>query len=186
MEPRKPLFETTMKTYLLTFALMATAAFGTLPLRADTATNLPAPTVEQRLSALEAYINNGDPAGALPKDTNGNLTIAAPVTVGVPGPGHNAWQMTSAALVLFMTLPGLALFYGGLVRRKNVLSVLAQCLLITGLVTILWWICGYSLVFHSGNAFLGDWGLPSLTRSLPPRTPIIRTGCRITFFRSIN
>src|SRR5258707_299344 len=75
---------------------------------------------------------------------------------GTPGPGHNAWQMTSAALVLFMTLPGLALFYGGLVRRKNVLSVLAQCLLITGLVTILWWICGYSMVFHSGCPFLGN------------------------------
>ena len=131
-----------MKTYLLTFALISTVAFGALPLRADTATNLPTPTVEQRLSALEAYINNGDPTGALPKDTNGNLTITAPVTVGVPGPGHNAWQMTSAALVLFMTLPGLALFYGGLVRRKNILSVMAQCLLITGLVTILWWLCG--------------------------------------------
>jgi Amt family ammonium transporter len=151
-----------MRTYFLTFALMATAAFGTLPLRADTATNLPAPTVEQRLSALEAYINNGDPTGALPKDTNGNLTVTAPVTVGVPGPGHNAWQMTSAALVLFMTLPGLALFYGGLVRRKNILSVMAQCLLITGLVTILWWICGYSLVFHSGNAFLGGLGFAFL------------------------
>ena len=151
-----------MKTYLLTIALIITAAFGTLPLRADTATNLPAPTVEQRLSALEAYINNGDPTGTLPKDTNGNLTIAAPATVGVPGPGHNAWQMTSSALVLFMTLPGLALFYGGLVRRKNVLSVMAQCLLITGLVTILWWICGYSLVFHSGNAFLGGLGFAFL------------------------
>ncbi len=66
-----------------------------------------------------------------------------------PGPGHNAWMMTSAALVLFMTLPGLALFYGGLVRSKNVLSVLAQCLGIAGLVTILWWLCGYSLVFSS-------------------------------------
>ncbi|TMP95856.1 MAG: ammonia channel protein, partial [Verrucomicrobia bacterium] len=44
-----------------------------------------------------------------------------------PGPGHNAWMMTAAALVLFMTLPGLALFYGGLVRGKNVLSILAQC-----------------------------------------------------------
>jgi Amt family ammonium transporter len=68
--------------------------------------------------------------------------------------------MTSAALVLFMTLPGLALFYGGLVRRKNVLSVMAQCLLITGLVTILWYICGYSLVFHRGSGlfapFLGS------------------------------
>src|SRR5476649_1377135 len=65
--------------------------------------------------------------------------------------------MICAALVLFMTLPGLALFYGGLMRRKNVLSVMAQCLLLSGLVTILWWICGYSMVFHKGNAFLGDW-----------------------------
>jgi Amt family ammonium transporter len=162
MESHKPLFETTMKTYLLTIALITTFTFGAFPLRADTATNLPAPTVEQRLSALEAYINNGDPTGALPKDTNGNLTITAPTTVGVPGPGHNAWQMTSAALVLFMTLPGLALFYGGLVRRKNVLSVMAQCLLITGLVTILWWAFGYSLVFHSGNAFLGGLGFAFL------------------------
>src|ERR1051326_8834457 len=69
---------------------------------------------------------------------------------GVPGPGHNAWMLTSAALVLFMTLPGLALFYGGLVRRKNVLSVLAQCLGITGLVAILWWVFGYSFVFGDG------------------------------------
>ena len=63
--------------------------------------------------------------------------------------------MTSSALVLFMTLPGLALFYGGLVRRKNVLSVLAQCLGIAGLVTILWWFCGYSLAFHSGETARG-------------------------------
>jgi Amt family ammonium transporter len=55
-----------------------------------------------------------------------------------------------------MTLPGLALFYGGLVRRKNVLSVLAQCMGIAGMVTILWWICGYSLSFGAGNAFIGD------------------------------
>src|ERR1043166_8454099 len=59
-------------------------------------------------------------------------------------------MMASAALVLFMTLPGLALFYGGLVRRKNVLSVLAQCLGITGLVSILWWAFGYSFVFGDG------------------------------------
>jgi Amt family ammonium transporter len=68
-------------------------------------------------------------------------------------------MMTSAALVLFMTLPGLALFYGGLVRRKNVLSVLAQCFGIAGLVTILWWAAGYSIAFHSGKPFFGslDW-----------------------------
>src|SRR5438552_2977413 len=64
--------------------------------------------------------------------------------------------MTWAALVLFMTLPGLALFYGVLVRRKNVLSVMAQCFFITGMVTILWYICGYSLVFHSGGKFFGS------------------------------
>ncbi len=122
----------------------------------------PAPTLEQRVAGLEAYLGNGDPTAALktgPKDKDGNPTIPAGLTtpsVGTSGPGHNAWQMTSAALVLFMTLPGLALFYGGLVRRKNVLSVMAQCLLLSGWVTILWWLCGYSLVFHSGNPFLGS------------------------------
>ena len=101
-----------------------------------------APTTDERLAALEAYVNNGDPGKAL---------------TGVAGPGHNGWMMTSAALVLFMTLPGLALFYGGLVRKKNVLSVLAQCLGITGLVTLLWWAFGYSLVFGSNfnSPFLG-------------------------------
>jgi Amt family ammonium transporter len=99
-------------------------------------------TMEQRVSDLEAYVNNA------------NRGVAASNVAG-PGPGHNGWMMTSAALVLFMTLPGLALFYGGLVRSKNVLSILAQCLGITGLVTILWWLCGYSLVFHSGDTARG-------------------------------
>jgi Amt family ammonium transporter len=64
-------------------------------------------------------------------------------------------MMASSALVLFMTLPGLALFYGGLVRRKNVLSVMAQCLGCAGVVTILWWLVGYSFAFASGSPFLG-------------------------------
>ena len=103
----------------------------------------PPPTAEERIAALEAYVTNADPA-------KGPL-------VGASGPGHNAWMMTSSALVLFMTLPGLALFYGGLVRKKNVLSVLAQCLGITGMVTIMWWAFGYSLVFGKsfGSPFLG-------------------------------
>ena len=114
------------------------------------------PTLEQRVGDLEAYVSNG---------TRGSDAADAKVSSkldGTPGPGHNAWQMTSAALVLFMTLPGLALFYGGLVRRKNVLSVLAQCLFITGMVTILWWICGYSLVFHNGGRFFGGLGFSFL------------------------
>ena len=67
--------------------------------------------------------------------------------------GDTAWIMTSSALVLFMTLPGLALFYGGLVRSKNVLSVLMQCFAITCVVTIIWAIGGYSLAFSDGGAF---------------------------------
>jgi ammonium transporter, Amt family len=123
----------------------------------------PAPTLEQRVAGLEAYVGNGDPSASLkvgPKDKDGNATIPAGLTtssVGVAGPGHNGWMMTCAALVLFMTLPGLALFYGGLVRTKNVLSVMAQCLGLAGLVTILWWAFGYSLVFGKSfnSPFLG-------------------------------
>jgi len=117
----------------------------------------PTPTLEQRVAGLEAYLGNGDPTAAL-KDEKGNIPEGlTTASVGVAGPGHNAWMMTSAALVLFMTLPGLALFYGGLVRSKNVLSVLAQCLGITGLVSILWWAVGYSLIFGKsfGSPILG-------------------------------
>jgi Amt family ammonium transporter len=69
---------------------------------------------------------------------------------------NTAWILTSTALVLFMTLPGLALFYGGLVRSKNVLSVLMQCFAIAGIVSMLWLIAGYSLAFGEGNAWIGD------------------------------
>ncbi len=142
--------------------LASLAAFAQTPASAPVTPPLPGPTLEQRVAGLEAYLTNGDPTVGLkvgPKDKDGNATVPAGLTtaaVGTSGPGHNAWQMTSAALVLFMTLPGLALFYGGLMRRKNVLSVMAQCLLLAGLVTILWWAIGYSLVFHSGGKFLGN------------------------------
>jgi ammonium transporter, Amt family len=101
--------------------------------------------LEKRIADLEAYVNNGARA-----DTD--LTKSK---VAGAGPGHNGWLMTSAALVLFMTLPGLALFYGGLVRGKNVLSVMAQCLGMAGMVSILWWAIGYSFAFAKGNPFLG-------------------------------
>jgi len=70
--------------------------------------------------------------------------------------GDTAWILTSTALVLFMTLPGLALFYGGLVKEKNVLSVLMQCFAITCVVTIMWVLGGYSLAFSDGGA-MNDW-----------------------------
>ncbi len=70
-------------------------------------------------------------------------------------PGDTAWILTSTALVLFMTLTGLALFYGGLVRTSNVLSILVQCFAITGVVTVVWLLYGYSLSFSEGNSFVG-------------------------------
>jgi Amt family ammonium transporter len=73
-------------------------------------------------------------------------------------PANTAWMLTSAVLVLFMTLPGLALFYAGLVRTKNVLSVLMQCFSITCVVTIAWVAVGYSIAFGEGNAFWGGLG----------------------------
>ena len=109
------------------------------------------PTLEQRVAGLEAYLTNGDPSTTLQGGQGNKGGPVKTASMGVAGPGHNAWMMISAALVLFMTLPGLALFYGGLVRSKNVLSIMAQCLGITGLVTILWWAAGYSLVF--GQSF---------------------------------
>src|SRR5690348_18322013 len=67
----------------------------------------------------------------------------------------NAWMLVSAALVLLMTGPGLALFYGGLVRRKNILGTMMQSFAMMGLVTILWAVLGYSLAFAHGTAFIG-------------------------------
>jgi len=131
---------------------MALHAQETAPAPAPTeaAAAAPAtPSVEERLADIEAYMNNAK----RPDKTSGATSL-----VTGPGPGANAWQMTSTALVLFMTLPGLALFYGGLVRRKNVLSVLAQCLGIACVVTPLWWLCGYSLAFgvDAKSPFIGD------------------------------
>jgi len=70
--------------------------------------------------------------------------------------GDTAWVLTASALVLMMTLPGLALFYGGLVRAKNVLNVLMQCFISAGIVGVLWILVGYSLAFSGGNAWIGD------------------------------
>jgi Amt family ammonium transporter len=128
-----------------------------------------APTTEQRLESLEAYFQNSDPTAPY-TDTNGNWTAnfglgpsiintnlsnSTGRSFGFPGAGHNAWLLTSTALVLFMTLPGLALFYGGLVRKKNILSVCAQCFLITGLTTILWVICSYGMIFGGTGGLHG-------------------------------
>lgn len=111
--------------------------------RAGAASSLDPVAVERRLADLEAYMNNGARVDASLSKLPG------------PGPGHNSWLMVCTALVLFMTLPGLALFYGGLVRQKNVLSVMAQCLGLASMVTLLWWAFGYSMAFSPGSSVIG-------------------------------
>ena len=86
------------------------------------------------------------------------VVAAAPIAADGLDSGDTAWVMTSTALVLFMTLPGLSLFYAGLVRSRNVLSVLMQCFTIACLVSLLWLLVGYSLAFGEGNFFVGGLG----------------------------
>ena len=97
-----------------------------------------APVTQAQLNALEQAVRNNQAAAA-------NAQMA----------GDNAWMLVSAALVLLMTGPGLALFYGGLVRKKNILGTMMQSFAMMGLVTILWAVVGYSLAFGHGNAFIG-------------------------------
>ncbi len=135
----------------------AAAAFADTP-PAATATAASAAVAAPAATAAPAAPTAVPEAAAIPTDPDfaAYMNNTAPVKLtGIPGPGHNAFMMICAALVLFMTLPGLALFYGGLVRTKNVLSVLAQCLGITGMVTLLWWAFGYSFTFDAGSPYLG-------------------------------
>lgn len=105
--------------------------------------------------------------------------ISAPVMADTISGGDTAWILTSTALVLFMTIPGLSLFYAGLVRVKNVLSVLMQCFALTALMSVLWFVAGYTLAFGSsgveqgpligdlGNLFLAKVSMDSVSGSIP-------------------
>ncbi|MGE4527956.1 MAG: ammonium transporter [Rhodospirillaceae bacterium] len=94
------------------------------------------------------------------------LAQAAPAAPAIDS-GDTAWLLISSALVLMMTIPGLALFYGGMVRRKNVLAVLTQCLFAAGWMSVLWVLAGYSLAFTEGNAFVGGLSRTLLSGILP-------------------
>ncbi|NOY30332.1 MAG: ammonium transporter, partial [Planctomycetes bacterium] len=95
------------------------------------------------------------PEVALAEATPDLATVAAKADEAALA-GHNAWMLTCCALVLFMTAPGLAMFYGGLVRKKNVLSVMMQCLFLMGLMTVLWALYGYSLAFGGDGPWIGN------------------------------
>jgi ammonium transporter, Amt family len=97
------------------------------------------------------------PASAEPAAPAAAATPSEPTLIGADkiNSGDTAWMLTSTALVLMMTVPGLALFYGGMVRKKNVLATLMQSFAITCVITILWWLIGYSWAFTPGSAYLG-------------------------------
>ncbi len=95
--------------------------------------------------------------------------------------GNTAWMLTATALVLLMTIPGVALFYGGMVRRKNILAMVMQSFAITCLITVIWMVVGYSLAFTGGNPFVGGidklflWGIgkESLNGTIPETVFVI-------------
>src|SRR5207344_1289781 len=95
-------------------------------------------------------------AQAIPADIAKKLEDLDKATKNAQMSGDNAWMLTSAALVLMMTGPGLALFYGGLVRKKNVLGTMMHSFILMATVSILWAVIGYSLAFGEGSAFMGD------------------------------
>ena len=140
-------------------ALATTAAFAALLIaamlllspglaRADAP---PAAAVPAATPAAAA--NTATPAAPAAEGTT--AAPAAAVAAPTPNKGDTAWMLTSTALVLLMSVPALALFYGGLVRSKNMLSVLIQVFVVFSLIVVLWCIYGYSLAFTEGNAFIG-------------------------------
>ena len=133
-----------MKKVLLTLLLGMGLFLGTTAVRADSATPAAKPAATATAAAPAAV-----PAAAAPA-----APAAAPTPV--PNKGDTAWMTVATVLVILMTIPGLALFYGGLVRSKNMLSLLMQVFVVTSLIYVLWAIYGYTLAFTAGNPFVGS------------------------------
>ena len=108
-------------------------------------------------TAQDAAASAPTVASAAASAADAVAAVAASATASTPvaNKGDNAWMLVSTLLVIMMTVPGLALFYGGLVRSKNILSVLMQVLVTFSLIVVLWALYGYSLAFTEGNAFIG-------------------------------
>ncbi len=124
----------------------AAAVLAQAPATAPTASEAAAPAAAT--AAIPA-------ATAAPADATPAAAAAPAAPVLVPNKADTAWMMVSTLLVILMTIPGLALFYGGLVRSKNMLSVLMQVMVTFSMIVVLWFIYGYSLAFTEGNAFFG-------------------------------
>ena len=142
-----------LASLLLGLSLLGTGAFAQTPAEAPaaaaSAVSATAETKPEAAAPAPAAAAVMAPAAAAAS------APAAEPAAPVPNKGDNAWMMLSTILVILMTVPGLALFYGGLVRSKNMLSVLMQVMVTFSLIIVLWFIYGYSLAFTEGNAFIG-------------------------------
>jgi len=132
-------------------ALTAALAFGGAALAQEKKAD--APAAAPAAAAADAKPADAAPAGAPAAAPAAAAAAAAPAPT--PNKGDVAWLLTSTALVLLMSVPALALFYGGMVRSKNMLSVLMQVFVVFSLIVVLWAVYGYSLAFTEGNAFIG-------------------------------
>jgi len=155
-----------MKRLLSLIALSAALAFGGVAIAQDKKADAPGATTAAPASVPaqagtqktpDAKAADAKPADAKPADAKPADAAAAPAAAApaVPNKGDVAWMLTSTALVLLMSVPALALFYGGMVRSKNMLSMLMQVFVVFSLITVLWCIYGYSLTFTEGNAYFG-------------------------------
>ncbi|MBP1207269.1 Amt family ammonium transporter [Duganella sp. 1411] len=124
------------------------------PVHAQEAKPADAPAAAATAPAAAAPEAPAAPAAA-PAAAAPAAAAAAPAPAPAPQKGDTAWMMVSTLLVILMTIPGLALFYGGLVRSKNMLSILMQVFMVFALIVVLWCVYGYSLAFTEGNAFYG-------------------------------
>ena len=143
-----------MKKLLLSLALGLSLLTSGTALLAETPAATPAATASASATAKPAEATAA-PAAASSAVTAAVPAPAAAASAPVPNKGDTAWMMISTVLVILMTVPGLALFYGGLVRSKNMLSVLMQVMVTFSMIVVLWFIYGYSLAFTEGNAFIG-------------------------------
>ena len=136
--------------------LLASFVLGLSLLTAGTLSLAQAPAAEPAaVTAPAAEAAPAAPAAAPAAAAPAAPAAAAEAPAPVPNKGDTAWMMVATILVILMVLPGLALFYGGLVRSKNMLSVLMQVMVTFSLIVVLWFIYGYSLAFTEGNAFIG-------------------------------
>jgi ammonium transporter, Amt family len=138
-----------MKKLFMSWMLGLSLALAGSAAIAQTAASAPAAAV----SAPAAEAKAEAPAAAAPAAAP--AAAASAPAAPVPNKGDTSWMMVSTLLVILMTIPGLALFYGGLVRSKNMLSVLMQVMVTFSLIVVLWFIYGYSLAFTEGNAYFG-------------------------------